>query len=117
MKRRLAAVAVLALCTGMAGAQQNQWTTAVVHDGKGETVHRWASDVLKEKRMDGTVWRSSPPIVWREVPDCNRISVSPDGGSATSTLMYCPAQEKERYTLDWCLLHGETRVLHSKEKP
>lgn len=68
--------------------------------------HRWASDLVKEKRKDGTVWRIDTIRIWRETPDCNYCT--PDGNC---TLMYCPADIHEAYEVDVCLEHGETRVL------
>ena len=124
MKRTLAVLTLLALAIllcwqgldaafalGQLAAQEKKPTTPTTGTLTLEVEHRWASDVLKEKRTDGTVWRSNLPIVWRETPDCN--ACTPSG---FCTAMYCPATEHERYTIDVCLLHGEFRVLHTLEK-
>ena len=62
-----------------------------------EPKHKWASDLAKEKRTDGTVWRADLPSVWRETPDCNKCD------NLGCTAMYCPATIHETITLDVCL--------------
>jgi len=87
--------------------------------------HRWASDVLKEKSSDQSQWqgmvlmfvhrRPTPKAErcqWRNVPNSQYLIEKYPADCTDSDW-----QELDRYTLDWCLLHGETRVLHSKEKP
>lgn len=80
---------------------------------RDETAHRWASDLLKEKRRDGCRWREGlASSVWLECPtgepeDVTGLGIAIEGWPQTK-----PAWEtKERHTLDWCINHGETRVL------
>jgi len=69
--------------------------------------HRWASELVGQKEVDGTIWKAYlRPVVWRETQDCNACS---DGAC---TAIYCPPVTQETWQLDFCILHsGETRVL------
>ena len=85
--------------------------------------HRWASEMDGKKEADGCVWvqalGSSGPYVALKCP------WGKESNRAPSKLPEFPTQKweqpifreaggwrfKERYELDWCLDHGETRVI------
>lgn len=71
--------------------------------------HRWASEQQPPKGKEN---RLVLPRYAYGTPDCNRCTTYP----LSCTAMYCPAgPDEESWTLDFCLTHGETRVLHSPE--
>ena len=73
--------------------------------------HRWASELVKEKRTDGTEWVLNLPSIVRQTKDCNTC-VDNGGGMLLCTAMMCsPKKQHEGWVLDFCLEHGETRVV------
>ncbi|MGH8677371.1 MAG: hypothetical protein ACREUQ_03340 [Burkholderiales bacterium] len=79
--------------------------------------HEWASELGGKKEADGCRWKRLTETVVKECPtgefeidyqaDVMGIGIKP----------VAAWKETERYTLDWCILHGETRVLRVGKPP
>lgn len=100
--KRLYWIAVVLLALGLAaavvwGQQSNTVTMTRPVPSIGTSVeHRWASDLDGKKEADGSEWKR---VHW---PDY--VVRRKDSGAFMKETI-------ESYQLDWCILHGETRVL------
>ena len=118
MKRALILVVML-LVAAPTWTQQPKVVDGHVTTGAGalaatklpEQEHRWASDLVKQGAGKNCRWIVGPASLTKE---CG-VNV----GGDLYFLEYVPppvARSSQTWTLDWCVLHGETRVLHTVNK-
>lgn len=88
--------------------------THIEHDPFAETVrvpHRWASELDGKVEKDGCRWIIYNMKAHKECPT-GAPELRDDGG--ISIVGRAAWKLKETYILDWCLEHGETRVIRKE---